>query len=84
MKAIWHYTYAIQYYPISAILLANRAMCFIKMKQWAQAIIDCSLAISFDQTYLKAYWRRGIAAKNLGDHAMAENDFKFVLEHEKV
>ncbi len=65
--------------PKNAILPANRAMAYLKVKDWRLAEGDCSLAISLDETYAKAFHRRGTARKNLKDFGKALEDFRHVL-----
>lgn len=45
----------------NAILPANRAMSLLKLKNFAEAERDCTLALSLDPTYAKALQRRGTA-----------------------
>ena len=63
----------------NAILLANRAMAYLKTESWRQADTDCSLALSLDDGYVKAYQRRATARKNLKDYAKALEDLNCVL-----
>ena len=65
--------------PKNAILLANRAMAYLKTESWRQADTDCSLALSLDDGYVKAYQRRATARKNLKDYAKALEDLNCVL-----
>lgn len=43
---------------------------------------DCTLCLSIDPTYVKAYLRRGTARKNLNKFSLAKVDFSKVLELE--
>ena len=81
-EAIESYTNAMQCDPKSAILPANRAMAYLKMKEWGKAEADSTLSISIDETYVKAYHRRATARKKLGNYAKAVEDFQKVLELE--
>ena len=65
--------------PKNAILPANRAMAFLKLEEWRSAEADCSLALSLDEKYVKAYQRRGTARKNLKKYEIALEDFQHVL-----
>lgn len=58
---------------------ANRAMAYLKIKEWRKAEADCSLALSLDESYVKAYQRRGTARKNLKEYEKALEDFNHVL-----
>ena len=65
--------------PKNAILPANRAMAYLKTESWRRADADCSLALSLDDSYVKAYQRRATARKNLKDYAKALEDLNHVL-----
>ena len=65
--------------PKNPILPANRAMAYLKTESWRQAETDCSLALSLDDAYVKAYQRRATARKNLKDYAKALEDLNHVL-----
>ena len=45
MEAIESYTRAMQCDPKSAILPANRAMAYLKVKEWSMAEADTTLSI---------------------------------------
>eukprot|EP01039_Chlorochromonas_danica_P002076 gene2076-2266_t len=47
--------------PAKAILFANRSMCRLSMNLSSAAIDDAKDAINLDPTYLKAYYRLGMA-----------------------
>ena len=81
-EALRSYTRSIRLCPDGAIAYANRGMCHLKMKQYKQAVGDCSAAIEIDDTYTKAYLRRGIARRRLGDGARALEDLRVVLARE--
>lgn len=78
-EAVRCYTRGIQCDPKNALLPANRAMAYLKTKDWSKAEADCSLALSLDETYVKAYLRRGTARKELKEYEKAIEDFKHVL-----
>ena len=65
--------------PKNAILPANRAMAYLKTESWRRADADCSLALSLDDGYVKAYQRRATARKNLKEYAKALEDLNHVL-----
>ena len=68
--------------PKNAVLPANRAMAKIKMKDWKSVENDCTLSLSLDSTYVKAYHRRGTARKNLKKFSDALKDFEKTIELE--
>ena len=63
----------------TAVAYANRAMARIKMEQWAQAEQDCTDAIALDDTYIKAWSRRGSCRRALGRHREAAEDFEYAV-----
>ncbi len=75
-KALICYTKAIGIDFENPILFTNRAMALIKMERWQDAIQDCTAAISMDNKAVKAYWRRGIARRELGELKDALEDLR--------
>ncbi|KAG8190612.1 hypothetical protein JTE90_017876 [Oedothorax gibbosus] len=81
-SAINCYTIGMELDPDNALLPANRAMAFLKKDQYQAAENDCSLCLSLDPTYVKAYLRRGAARKGLKKLFLAKDDFLKALEIE--
>jgi tetratricopeptide (TPR) repeat protein len=77
--AVERYTEAINLYPTSAILSANRAMALLKLERYGAAESDCDVAISLDETYVKAWMRRGIARLKQNKLSQAKDDILHVL-----
>ena len=50
--------------------------------RYAAAELDCSMALSIDAAYLKAYHRRGTARAALSKYHEAKQDFERVLRDE--
>lgn len=73
------YTQALELHETS-VLFSNRAMAYIKMEQYGQAILDADCAIKIDPQYVKAYYRRGSANFALGKNKAAKKDFKKVCQ----
>ena len=48
------------------MIYANRALAYMKMKKYEQAVDDCSTSIELNDKYYKAYLRRADARKELG------------------
>merc|ERR1719308_265934 len=67
-KAIEKYTKGMSLDPSNAMLPANRAMALLKKYQYGAAETDCTLALSIDNTYVKAYQRRASARTGLGKY----------------
>ncbi|KAK3915226.1 RNA polymerase II-associated protein 3, partial [Frankliniella fusca] len=64
-NAIECYSKAIKCYSRDAIFYCNRALCFLKKKDYKAAETDCTSALALDSTYVKALHRRGLARKEL-------------------
>lgn len=65
-EAIEAYTRALQVNPNCATTYSNRAMTYIKMKEWQNAEVDATLALNIDPLHLKSYQRRSIARQSQG------------------
>lgn len=85
-KAIICYTKALAFDSESAVLFTNRAMAHMKLQRqdllwanvysrWNDAIQDCSAAIELDKKAFKAYWRRGVSKRELGQISEALQGF---------
>jgi tetratricopeptide (TPR) repeat protein len=66
LKAISCYSKSFELDHTVPIPLVNRALCFIKLKKYDNAIEDCTKALAMDSKNVKAAWRRGLAYKELG------------------
>ena len=77
--AVEAYSNGIEIEP-SSILYSNRAMAYIKLEQYGQAILDADASIALDSSYVKAYYRRGSASYALGKLKQAKKDFKAVAK----
>ncbi|XP_059833491.1 RNA polymerase II-associated protein 3 isoform X2 [Hypanus sabinus] len=96
LEAIECYTKGMTADGTNVLLPANRAMAFLKLEKkgsgldkavadwqrFAEAEADCSQAISLDNTYSKAFARRGTARLCLGKLKEAKEDFEMVLRLE--
>ncbi|GMF14461.1 unnamed protein product [Phytophthora fragariaefolia] len=76
VAAIKSYTRCLGYNPQNAVVLSNRAMAYLKNREFANAEDDCTLALKADPTYVKSYSRRGTARNSLGKHRLALLDFQ--------
>ena len=81
-KAIARYTEGMSLDPSNAMLPANRAMALLKKRRYAEAEADCTLALSIDSTYVKAYQRRASARTGLGKYDLAIGDYEQILKLE--
>ena len=81
-KAIERYTAGMTLDPSNAVLPANRAMALLKTSQFGAAETDCTLALSIDRTYVKAFQRRAAARTGLSRLQEALQDYDEVLRLE--
>jgi serine/threonine-protein phosphatase 5 len=80
LQAIGLYSEALEFAPTNAIILSNRAQAYIKVENYGLAIADATAAIESDETYAKAYYRRGSAQFALSHYKDARKDFKKVCQ----
>ena len=80
--AIERYTAGMALDPSNAVLPANRAMALLKTSQFGAAETDCTLALSIDRTYVKAFHRRAAARVGLARLQEAVEDYDEVLRLE--
>ncbi|KAM4740553.1 peptidyl-prolyl cis-trans isomerase FKBP5 [Anableps anableps] len=64
------------------ILIAhlNLALCFLRLKEFSQAVESCNKVIEQDESNEKALYRRGEARLLRNEYSMAMADFQKVLE----
>ncbi|XP_016952283.1 tetratricopeptide repeat protein 12 [Drosophila biarmipes] len=69
-----YYTKGLEYIKDTPVLYVNRAMCFIKMREFKLGIMDCDYVIAkLDGNYLRAWLYRAAAYKRLNDEANFED-----------
>ena len=81
-EAITCYTRALEIHPSDAATFSNRALAYLKTKEYARALEDAESAIKLKDDYIKAYHRRGKAYASLNKLELAIRDFQFILEKE--
>jgi DnaJ family protein C protein 7 len=83
-KAIELYTEAVSVDPankdMNAKILQNRAQAYINLKEYDNAINDCTEALRLDPTYSKAQKMRAKAHGGAGNWEEAVQDYKAVAE----
>lgn len=62
-----------------SILHANKAMCYLKLQNWQAAEREATLSLSANSSFAKAYYRRAVARKNIGNLSAARSDLESVL-----
>lgn len=65
-KAIEYYTYATEVDPKNPVYFTNRSMCYYKMKEWQKSLRDAEKAIGLNSSWVKGYYRAGMAQIELG------------------
>ena len=78
-EALEAYSEGIEIQP-TPILYSNRALVYIKLEMFGQAIQDADDSISLDPKYIKAFYRRGSANFSLAKYKNALRDFKLVVK----
>lgn len=73
--ALMSYTMSIELDPTEAAAYCNRAMVYLKMKNFSKAIDDANEALKLKPEYLKAYHRRGKAYAAVNKLELAIKDF---------
>ncbi|CAD8111816.1 unnamed protein product [Paramecium sonneborni] len=81
-EAINYYTQSIQFDRQMAASYCNRALVYLKLKEYQNVINDCDYAIALQADYTKAYHRRGKAYFALKQYDKAYLDFKYILQVE--
>ena len=82
VAAIKSYTRCLGYNARNSIVLSNRAMCYLKRKEFAKAEEDCNLALQLDAKHIKSYVRRASARNALGRHREALLDLEMASQLE--
>ncbi|KAH8359657.1 hypothetical protein KR093_008198, partial [Drosophila rubida] len=78
--AIELYSKGMDYIPDSPVLYINRACCYIKLRNFKMAIMDCNHVLcTLDPKYLRAFLYRAFAYKRMGD----EKNFEQSIDEAK-
>lgn len=78
------YNQALQLDPTYALALNARCYAHLRLRDYNQAIADCTEAIRLNPAYENAYQNRGVARHFLGDRAGASEDYKKVVEFQHL
>lgn len=70
-EAIIYYTKAISKNSDVPIFYSNRALCYLKLQQWQQAIHDCRKALEIEPDSIKAHFFLGQALAKLNNYEEA-------------
>jgi len=80
--AVICYTRSLRILPDNAIVLANRAMAYLRLKDFRKAEADCTKSMRLDPCYMKAVSRRAMARHRMGKYLEAIEDYETALRHD--
>ena len=80
--AIESYNQAEKFDNKNSAVFCNRALAWLKKKQYNKCIIDCDTAIAINPDYVKAFHRRGKAYMAMKNYEKAIPDFVFIMSNE--
>ncbi|KAJ3178260.1 Protein unc-45 A [Gaertneriomyces sp. JEL0708] len=63
---------------VDPLLYTNRALCYLKLQDYARAEDDCTAALNIDNACIKAYWRRAEAYRGKQEFEKALDDLHVV------
>ncbi|XP_037543757.1 E3 ubiquitin-protein ligase TTC3 [Nematolebias whitei] len=70
-QAVKYYSKAIQFYPDNHILYGNRALCYIKIKEYLKAAVDGKCAVLIQPLWAKGHYRYCEALFHLDQYQIA-------------
>lgn len=79
-NAIREYSAAIAQNPRNAVYYTNRALCYLKLKKYANVIADCKEAINLDENSVKGHYMLGQALTENGELESAITSLKKAYE----
>lgn len=81
-KAIEKYSQSLKLNPAEVTTYTNRALCYLSVKQYRDAVRDCDEALMIDSSNIKALYRRAQAHKELKDVKACMDDLNRLLKVE--
>uniref|UniRef100_A0A3Q0RAQ0 Translocase of outer mitochondrial membrane 34 n=1 Tax=Amphilophus citrinellus TaxID=61819 RepID=A0A3Q0RAQ0_AMPCI len=81
-KAIEKYSQSLKHNPTEVTTYTNRALCYLSVKQYRDAVRDCDEALMIDSSNVKALYRRAQAHKELKDVKACVDDLNSLLKVE--
>ncbi|XP_068452012.1 mitochondrial import receptor subunit TOM34 [Clinocottus analis] len=81
-KAIDKYSQSIKHNPTEITTYTNRALCYLSVKQYRDAVRDCDEALRIDGSNIKALYRRAQALLELKDIKGCEDNLNTLLQVE--
>ncbi|OAD61633.1 Sperm-associated antigen 1 [Eufriesea mexicana] len=77
-EALKHYNTSIKMNS-NIITYNNRAMTYIKLQRYENALTDCNMVLSVEYTNIKALLRRAVSLEHLGKSSQALADYEAAL-----
>lgn len=65
---------------LNSVVYSNRALTFMKRKQWLKALDDLNKSLELDPNYVKSLTRRGDVQMERGEYGAASMDYSKVQE----
>ncbi|KAL4447161.1 hypothetical protein ABPG74_014013 [Tetrahymena malaccensis] len=65
---------------LNSVILSNRALAYVKKKEYKKALEDVNKSIELDESYFRAYLRRADIKMKMGDFDSAIFDYQKVKE----
>ncbi|XP_034087550.1 mitochondrial import receptor subunit TOM34 [Gymnodraco acuticeps] len=81
-KAIEKYSQSLKLNPTEPTTFTNRALCYVSVKQYRDAIRDCDEALMMDSRNIKALYRKSQAYLGLKDIRACEDSINVLLRVE--
>lgn len=81
-KAVEKYTQSLKLNPTEVTTYTNRALCYLSLKMFSEAVQDCVAALQLDPVNVKALYRRAQAHKQLKDYKACVEDLNALLKIE--
>ncbi|XP_026163427.1 mitochondrial import receptor subunit TOM34 isoform X2 [Mastacembelus armatus] len=81
-KAIEKYSQSLKHNPTEVTTYTNRALCYLSVKQYRDAVRDCDEAVMIDSSNIKALYRRAQAHKELKNVKACVDDLNSLLRVE--
>lgn len=78
-KAIEKYSQSLKYDPGEVTTFTNRALCYLSVKRYRDAVRDCDQALMMDSRQVKALYRRAQANRELQDVQSCVSDLRTLL-----
>ncbi|XP_070697707.1 mitochondrial import receptor subunit TOM34 [Pempheris klunzingeri] len=78
-KAIEKYSQSLKHNPTEVTTYTNRALCYLALKRYQDAVADCDEALKMDGGNVKALYRKAQAHKELKDVAACVDDLNKLL-----